>query len=116
MSKIKLKPCPFCGGEAKVQTGVSQNMLYGDRPNAAVVCKKCGCGTGKKQDIYYDGSVINEAIREWNRRKEGHWIDENPDELLDLRLTCSECGNTEVLHKANFCPNCGADMGNAVDG
>ena len=43
-------------------------------------------------------------------QKKGHWIDTNPDEPLDPRLTCSECGNTDILHSGNFCPNCGADM------
>ena len=116
MSEIKLKPCPFCGGDAKLVTGISKSILFEDRPNATVICQKCGCRTESVADIYHDGSVINAVIRYWNRRKEGHWIDTNPDELLDPRVTCSECGNTEVLHAANFCPNCGADMGNAVDG
>lgn len=43
-------------------------------------------------------------------QKKGHWIDTNPEEPLDPRQTCSECGNTEILHSANFCPHCGADM------
>ena len=42
--------------------------------------------------------------------RRGKWIDTNPDEYLDPRMTCDQCGNTETLHKANFCPNCGADM------
>ena len=49
-------------------------------------------------------------------QKKGHWIDTNPDEPLDPRQTCSECGNTEILHSANFCPNCGADMRGEDDG
>ena len=40
----------------------------------------------------------------------GEWLDTCPDEPLDPRITCNKCGNTEVLFKANFCPNCGADM------
>ena len=46
----------------------------------------------------------------------GHWIDTNPEEPLDPRQTCSECGNTEILHSAKFCPNCGADMRGEADG
>ena len=49
-------------------------------------------------------------------QKKGHWIDTNPEEPLDPRQTCSECGNTELLHSANFCPNCGADMRGEADG
>ena len=40
----------------------------------------------------------------------GKWIDTDPSEPLDPRVTCSICGNTEVLNKANYCPNCGSDM------
>ena len=51
------------------------------------------------------------ALRDWpSAQKKGHWIATNPDEPLDPRQMCSECGNTEILHSANFCPNCGADM------
>lgn len=42
--------------------------------------------------------------------KQGEWIDYNPNEPLDPRETCSVCGNTEALHKGNYCPNCGARM------
>ena len=51
------------------------------------------------------------ALRDMpSAQKKGHWIDTNPNEPLDPRQTCSECGNTEILHSANFCPHCGADM------
>lgn len=47
--KTKLKPCPFCGGKAK---------LYGD-PN--IVCKTCGCMTNTM--------ISKEAvIKTWNNR------------------------------------------------
>lgn len=59
-------------------------------------------------------NALLDCVREINQlpsaQKKGHWIDANPDEPLDPRQTCSECGNTEILHSANYCPNCGADM------
>lgn len=45
----------------------------------------------------------------------GEWIDTDPSQPLDPRVTCSICGNTEVLFKGNFCPNCGADMKGGTD-
>ena len=54
MSEIKLKPCPFCGGEAKI-------LNVDDR--YTVKCRSCFCGTG----IYKDSGRASEA---WNRRAE----------------------------------------------
>ena len=42
---MSLKPCPFCGGDAKV---CFENGDYGYTPDAAsVVCAKCGAHTVK---------------------------------------------------------------------
>lgn len=43
-------------------------------------------------------------------QKTGHWIPLIKDEPLDPRVKCSECGNAEILHCGNYCPNCGAKM------
>ena len=55
MGEIKLKPCPFCGGEAKI-------LNVDDR--YTVKCRSCFCGTG----IYKDSGRASEA---WNRRAGG---------------------------------------------
>lgn len=47
---------------------------------------------------------------EFRKVVRGEWIDTDPSQPLDPRVTCSICGNTEVLFKGNFCTNCGADM------
>ena len=52
MNNEKLKPCPFCGGEAEIV------MSGGDR---RVDCKKCGA-----RSDWYDTEA--EAIAAWNRR------------------------------------------------
>ena len=73
---IKLKPCPFCGGEAK---------LFVSDGGVCVMCvngfeKNCGCRTGWYDDSsYIDGmngwrkselTAVDRAIEAWNRRAE----------------------------------------------
>ena len=57
-----LKPCPFCGGEARFET-------YGGTA-CAVVCQTCGCGT---PTMRLDDGMI--AADLWNRRAERTWHD-----------------------------------------
>lgn len=52
MSEIKLKPCPFCGGEAEM-------FMLDDR--YTVRCRSCFCGTGEYKDP-------ERASETWNRR------------------------------------------------
>ena len=54
MSKQKLKPCPFCGGEA--------NIMHMDGYPYWVYCEDCGV------KVY--GRILDkeESIRAWNRR------------------------------------------------
>ena len=49
-----LKRCPFCGGEAKIQS----NLLH----NYRIYCVECGC-----QTISWSESK-EKAIEAWNRR------------------------------------------------
>ena len=51
MNHIELKPCPFCGGEAKIQ-GIKVVWIK---------CKQCGVATiGYKEEA--------RAIKVWNSR------------------------------------------------
>ena len=52
MSEIKLKPCPFCGGEAE---------MFGNESAVFVGCKECTCITEWDDDI--------SAEIGWNRRE-----------------------------------------------
>jgi hypothetical protein len=39
------------------------------------------------------------------------WIDYNPQDILDPRMKCSNCGVVAMpLAEDNFCPKCGAKM------
>ena len=60
-SMPELKPCPFCGGEAKVQ-------VYNEWTHFSIDCKRCPASIGK--DIYRNGFAKKcEAIAAWNNRQ-----------------------------------------------
>ena len=64
----ELKPCPFCGGEAKMRTSISSSI-----PKRSIVfcyCEKCGASGKLIEDSKCDGTFIKEAIEAWNRRVE----------------------------------------------
>lgn len=66
---VKLKSCPFCGGEAelrnniKIDGGCHYTVKY-------IVCKKCGAKTTERGcDGYYNLWCTDEEIAElWNQR------------------------------------------------
>lgn len=40
-----------------------------------------------------------------------HWIDENPEDLLDVRMRCSNCRTIHAPYAHwHYCPSCGATM------
>lgn len=68
MREIKLLPCPFCGGEAKLERKV---VCYGHGEYVEVAyikCEECSCRTGEM----WNGNIeqrVKDAIQSWNRRK-----------------------------------------------
>ena len=75
MSKTKLKPCPFCKGEAGV---MSKDWCF-------VFCKECDA----EADSY---ETIAEAIDAWNRRDTETELLEALQELVheQCQLTCKD--------------------------
>ena len=59
-----LKPCPFCGGKAKLR----------ERAHAWIVCSKCGARTAT---FDYAG----QAARAWNKRSD-YYPDDMGDEFI----------------------------------
>ena len=62
----KLKPCPFCGGEAAIGDTIDENgvLVY------TVGCHKCKIAIAKQRDGYF-WQRKKEAIVAWNRRSDG---------------------------------------------
>ena len=62
----QLKPCPFCGGKAKIE----KNLYEPDDMKGGVYCTKCQASLSKF-DINYQVEEMDrdEAIKQWNTRK-----------------------------------------------
>ena len=55
----ELKPCPFCGGVARLKYRP---------PVCAVVCKKCGAMSDTFCDEHEEMDSKKQAVEAWNRR------------------------------------------------
>lgn len=58
--KIKLKPCPFCGGKAKIHTGKEFFLIY-EEECSNVFCENCQATSRYRK-------TPKEVIDDWNRR------------------------------------------------
>ena len=65
--KIKLKPFPFCGGEAEFKTFIRSNC-FPVYQSAYVICKDCRSSSDEFKDTEKNGQHIYKAIEAWNRR------------------------------------------------
>ena len=66
---LQLKPCPFCGGEAKFLHGYPRQQRNGVK-SALVQCKSCGCKTPTFTQLPYQAYKDCETyvVNLWNRR------------------------------------------------
>lgn len=69
--KISLKPCPFCGGEARLKKHYRLEQTW------YVQCSKCGIKTKNSVQTPYESwkTTMNYPVRLWNRRVEDGNID-----------------------------------------
>ena len=66
MPEIKLKPCPFCGGEAEI---VEKAANFLTTTIVYVECKEC-YASPYIHDKYSDYYSKDWVIEQWNRRAE----------------------------------------------
>lgn len=83
--EIKLKPCPFCGGEAKALLGYILHLdengnevgFYEESTiwfGACVYCPECECEIEKKKRVTentpegWHDQIKRDAVEAWNRR------------------------------------------------
>jgi Lar family restriction alleviation protein len=55
MTQPKLRPCPFCGGEARLMPTEKMGWVWNE-----IKCNKCGVSVGYVHE--------SQLIRRWNRR------------------------------------------------
>lgn len=93
---IKLKPCPFCGGEAHV-------VALQSMPPSFQVLHVCEVAAKRPTD------TAEEAIEAWNTRAERTCrVEKSPDGYG----WNGECGNffPPSVPPRNFCPRCGGKV------
>lgn len=107
----ELKPCPFCGGEASMESGIYDlgDVTYAFAHVECLSCVACGSGfTEADSPVEMVGHLASEA---WNRRAERTCHDEAGSQQSFL---CSECGwfwnDPEDELGFSYCPNCGAKV------
>lgn len=107
----ELKPCPFCGGKARLIRkpifSIDGGFMANDGSYHIVVCDTPSCAS-----VGYYGRE-QEAIDAWNTRAERTCIaEENSDAFYgDCMYVCSECGadfDNEEFPK--YCSQCGAEV------
>lgn len=64
MSKHNLLPCPFCGGNPKIEESVDSTQ--GHYQIAWVECQECGSRT--KEEIEWGNDYIGIVVSLWNSR------------------------------------------------
>ena len=98
----ELKPCPFCGGVATIETRGTTGVYW----IRCFECEALTCCTDKEH-----------AIEAWNTRAE-RTCECVEHDGYSFRFECSACGYVALVHNCavrldelpTYCPNCGAKV------
>lgn len=100
----ELKPCPFCGGEARTFEFSWHASQFGghmfEKPYWQVICESCKAAIGD-----FDSKA--EAIEAWNTRAERTCRNTQHDTDF-MCSVCGKCVDNGRILGFNHCPNCGA--------
>lgn len=100
----KLKPCPFCGGEADVHYFAhddSECTVMCSNPNCRVSVNARSCGSMT--------TAYNRARKLWNRRADRTYHPERIGTAYHSALMCSACKHP-LGEVTVYCPHCGARL------
>lgn len=105
----ELKPCPFCGGEARI-------IAKPYEPKVCVGCDDDTCLGFSGLGWLYDSE--KEATEAWNSRAErtcnvesSHVEQEIGDySYLEVELSCGHAFTWDDGTPPDYCPNCGAKV------
>jgi transcription elongation factor Elf1 len=114
MQDVKLKPCPFCGGEAELVCTTDNHHSPYVRCKYGVYLKpKC---TANMYPWRY--KTAEEAVEAWNRRAEKVAVRYRADKE-NGKYVCSECGHNVIWNPDHedklmmwhpYCNTCGAKI------
>lgn len=80
----KLKPCPFCGGEASIVETEPRIYIPSRNGKYAVACYGCEIYLGYDEDYGCKFDTEEEAIEAWNTRKPIDLIKKEISALADV--------------------------------
>lgn len=114
MGLIELKPCPFCGGVARITTNVTYNGAI------RACCTKCHA-SGDLVKLSAEYAAADIAAAEWNQRTDqppkARWTREDVttydgEKIKNGAVVCGRCKKAFFMPTDTFdyCPNCGAKM------
>lgn len=97
--EMNLKPCPFCGGEARLTYSTDNHR----KPYVTCDTPKCpGCNP-----YQWHFRTETEAIEAWNRRAE-RTAKVDKDTIFPVTV-CGIC-HSVVAYPNNYCSECGAKL------